>query len=389
MSNYCIQIGKDNQSLDEIIDFLAKVYGPNYYDAKRIQGLIIRKEPSTAPQNFILARSIDNELIGIIRIVERKIRLGSAILKCGGISSVSAHPDWRGQGVVREMMDTAHEAMIRRGMDISFLYARRALDGYYTQFGYYGINRYLDLEIISAVAGEERLSISPFRQENISAISVKYNEVYSCLSGSIVRDEKIWTFLISKMKGTEGNISLFECHVVESDELIGYLIVSDDKLIEIAIPQNYFSHLPRLIKKLGLKYISIHPYHPFYKYVRTSFSTIQRERFSLDGGYMGRILDFSSLLSKICPDICLRASGIAVTGTIRLFGYELELQSGKISRATGTDDIAFKNENTVIQLILGIHSLEDYSGVFLNSEKHWLNYLFPCTGFHTSALDEI
>lgn len=389
MNNCFVRIGDNNQLPDEIIDFLARIYGPNYYDAKRIQGLIIRSEPSTSPQNFVLARSIHNELIGIIRIVDRKIHLGSAILKCGGISSVSVHPDWRGQGIVREMMNVAHEAMVQRGMDISFLYARRVLDGYYTQFGYYGINRYLDLEIISAIAGEEKLNIAPFRQENMGTISVKYNDAYSGLPGSIVRDEKMWVFLISRIKETGGSIRLLECCVGESGEMIGYLIISNDKLIEISVPSVFFPYLPILIKKLGLKYISIHPCHPFFKYVRTNFSTIQHERFSLDGGYMGKILDYFSLFSKICPDIRMRVSKIMDADTVKLFGYELELQSGEISKAAGQDDIILENKNAIIQFVLGIHCLEDYFGVSLNPEKPWLKYLFPYTGFHTSALDEI
>lgn len=389
MNNCFVRIGDNKQSMDEIIDFLARIYGPSYYDAKRIQGLIIRSEPSTSPQSFVVARSIHNELIGIIRIVDRKIHLGSAILKCGGISSVSVHPDWRGQGVVDEMMNVAHEAMVQRGMDISFLYARQVLDGYYTQFGYYGINRYLDLEIISAITGEEKLKVVPFRLENIGAISAKYDDTYSGLSGSIVRNEKMWVFLISKMKETGRNTRLLECRVDESGEMIGYLVVFDDRLIEISIPPIFFPYLPTLIKKLGLKYISIHPCHPFLKYVRTTFSTIQHERFSLDGGYMGRILNSSSLLSKIRPDICSRASRIAIADTVRLFGYGLELQSGEISKDTHSDDIGFKNKNVIIQLVLGIHCLEDYFGVSLNHEKPWLKYLFPYTGFHTSALDEI
>lgn len=390
MKQYSIRIGDNNDSLDEIVEFLAKIFGPNYYDAKIIQELIIKHEPSTRAQNFIIARSLQDELIGIVRIVERKMRLGTAILNCGGISSVSIHPDWRRQGIMAEIMNAAHKRMTQCDMDISFLYGRRAMDGYYTQFGYYGINRYLDLEIISSIVGEDNLQVLPFSQQNISTIANLYNDTYANLSGSVVRDEKIWAFLIARMNETDKQTRLLECHSKESSEMIGYLIISGDKMIELSLPHVFFPYLPSAINKLGLNYISIHPHHPFYTYVRSNFSTLQHERFTLDGGYMGKILDPFSLLSKIYPDLFLRATGIGVSDKrIQILGCEVELLSGTISKAAGPDDIILERKEDSIRILIGMHHLDDYSGVYLNPDKPWLTYLFPSTGFHTSAFDEI
>jgi len=390
MKQYYIRIGDNNDSLDNIIDFLAKIFGPNYYDAKRIQASIIKHEPSTMAQNFIIARSLQDELIGMVRIVERQMRLGTAILSCGGISSVSIHPDWRRQGIMPEIMNAAHKRMTQCDMDISFLHGRRAMDGYYTQLGYYGINRYIDLEIISSIVGEDNLQVFPFSQQNISTIANLYNDTYASLSGSVVRDEKIWAFLIARMNETDKQTKLLECHFKESSEMIGYLIISGDKMIELSLPHVFFPYLPSAIKKLGLNYISIHPHHPFYTYARSNFSTLQQERFTLDGGYMGKILNPFSLLSKIYPDLFLRATGIGVSDKrIQIFGCEVELLSGTISKATGPDDIILERKEDSIRILLGMHHLDDYSGVYLNPDKPWLRYLFPSTGFHTSAFDEI
>lgn len=390
MNNYNILVENDKQSFDEIIDFLARVFAPNYYDAKRIQEATIKSEPSTKPQNFILARTKRNELIGIVRIVERKMRIGSAILECGGVSSVSVHPDWRGQGIGYEMMNFAHETMMSRSNDLSFLHGRRALDGYYTKSGYCGINRYLDLEIISDIYGEEKLHVPPFQQQNIGIIRTLYDDTYKNLSGSIVRDEGIWNFLTAKMKEAGEQIKLFECYDGTSSDMIGYLIISGDSLVELSLPLDYFPYLLTLIKRLGLKYISIHPYHPFYTYVRSNVNTIRHERFSLNGGYMGRILNHFTLFSKISHDLWLRSSRIVGADNIlRILGYEIELSTGKISKSSLQDDITFDNECSCIRFILGLHCSGHYSGVYLNPEKPWLKYLFPSTGFHTSAIDEI
>ncbi len=390
MNNFNVSIGGNSFELNEIIEFLAKIYGPNYFDAKRVQGAILRNEPTTKPGNFIIARSQQYDLIGAIRIVERKIVLGSGILYCGGISSVSVHPDFRGHGIVKAMMEIAHDVMNQCNMDLAYLHGRRALDGYYTQFGYHGINRYLDLEIISTHPEKEMIEVVAFSEKHLENIMNMYNETYASLTGSIVRDKSLWGFLLSKMIEINRQANLFECFDSQSGDLIGYFVIDGHRVIELSLPTVYFPYFLSLIKKLNLTHISIHPQHPFYAYARSTMSTCQHERYSLDGGYMGRILNKYNLLSKICPDICSRALSIELKNkTLQLFGYELEMESGKIKEACEPDDIVFKTERSAIRCMLGIDRLENNLEVYMNKDKPWLTCLFPLTGFHTSSWDEI
>ncbi len=390
MKNFNVNVGDNSFQIDEIIEFLAKIYGPNYLEAKRVQGAILRNEPTTKPQNFIITRSKNNDLIGLIRIVERKIVLGTGVLCCGGVSSVSVHPDFRGHGIMKAMMEIAHDVMNQRNMELAYLHGRRALDGYYIQFGYRGINRYLDLEIISSHPEKEMIAAVSFSERNLENIMNMYSGTYASLSGSIIRDKSVWGFLLSKMTEINRQVNLFECYASQSGDLIGYFIIDGQKVIEMSLPTGYFPYVSGLIKKLNLTHISIHPQHPFYAYARSTMSTCQHERFSLDGGYMGKILNRYRLLSKIGPDICLRALRIELKNKqIRLFGYELEMDSGEIKEACAPDDIVFKTERSAIRCILGIDRLENNLEVHMNKDKPWLACLFPLTGFHTSSWDEI
>jgi hypothetical protein len=105
---------------------------------------------------------------------------------------------------------------------------------------------------------------------------------------------------------------------------------------------------------------------------------------------MGKILNPFSILGKLYPDIFLRASNIGVADKkIGIFGYEIELLSGRISKASRPDDIILEKEEDKIRFLLGMLRLEDYYGVYLNPDKPWLTYIFPPKGFHTSAFDEI
>jgi hypothetical protein len=290
------------------------------------------------------------------------------------------------------MMDKAIKEMTIRGMDLTYLHSRRAMDGHYTKFGYYGINRYNSLEILSLISNsnENALRFSAFKECNLDRIRKYYDQSYSSLSGSIVRDEKIWQFLISRINASPEHFNLLECNLCESDELIGYVLVSGDKLIELSLPAAYFNHLPLALRTARIKFISIHPFHPYYRFVRTSYSTILHERISLDGGYMGKILSPFFLISKLSMGICQKAREIGVDGeNVRIAGYEIDLRSGQILEATQPDDVTFEKQGHLIRFILGMHQCSQYDGIKINKDKPWIEYLFPSSGFHTSAFDEI
>ena len=38
---------------EEIVDFLAKIYGPNYFAARQVFNTIFDHEPSLLPKNFV------------------------------------------------------------------------------------------------------------------------------------------------------------------------------------------------------------------------------------------------------------------------------------------------------------------------------------------------
>ena len=388
MNKYRISAGEEVLGREEIIDFLSKIFGPNYYDARIVQETIFDAEPSMIPKNFILARSLNGNLIGLVRIVERNIMLDGAVLTSGGISSVGVKPEWKGQGVASNLMNTAIEVMISRGLDISVLYGRRVLDGFYSRFGYYGVGRYIDLEILSTINSDVAIHTIPFRNEHFEFCMQFYNETYSKLSGSVLRDHSVWKYLYLLLEKGIGGFKALIC--LEDKKTTGYLVILDNRLIEISIPPPIFSSIPGLLRTLNVQSISIHPRHPFYVYCRTRMNTVLKERFALDGGYMARIINPESLLKKLGPTLATRASVIGMSSEIiRLLNYEVDLRNGNVSKTTKPNDIIFERTETAILLVLGVISPKDIVGIRWANEKPWIPYLFPELYYHTSALDEV
>lgn len=388
MSMYKMSAGEKKLNKEEIIDFLSNIFGQNYDDSRRIKEVIFEAEPSISPGNFIMARAKHGELIGLVRIVERDILLDKSVISAGCISSMGVKPEWRGQGIASELMNKATEVMTSRNMDISLVYGRRAVDGFYSMFGYYGVGRYVDLEILSSSVSKSSIDIRPYKNNDIKKCMEFYGKTYKPLSGSVLRDCAIWKYLFLRMERGIGGFKLFIC--LENNKTIGYIVVSDNKLIEVSLPPGVFPFVPNLLNSLGVSSISIHPRHPLYIYCSTCLNTAQKIRFAVDGGYMARILNHGSLLKKLGPSFASRAAFIGMSGkTIRLLNYECELSRGKISKASGADDITFDKTETAVLFMLGVIHPQDVAGVKWTSKKPWIPYLFPELYYHTSAWDEV
>jgi hypothetical protein len=286
-------------------------------------------------------------------------------------------------------MNKAMEAMISRNMDLSILHGRRAVDGFYLPFGYYGIGRYIDLEILSSPSNTEiDLHAVPFEEKHLQTYMQLYNTTYQNLSGSFVRDQLVWRFLLARTDVSNGATRILTC--VADSNPVGYIVISGEKLIEIAIPSEYFNAVPNLLRTLNVEFICIHPRHPFYVFCRMNMNTVQRERFALDGGYMARLLNPENILNKLAPVLAPRAKAVGVSAdVIRILNHEIYLGNGQVSKTQERDDIIFDKIETAIQLVLGVIRPEDILGIHWTSEKPWIPYLFPNLYYHTSAWDEV
>ncbi len=282
----------------EVLDFLANVYGPTYDKAYRIFSSVFLGEPSFKPDNFILARETNGQLVGVMRIVEREIWVAGAKLTSGGISSVAVHPDWRRQGVCSAMMKRSVQEMSRRGMDISVLHGRKVLDGFYTRFGYRGIGRYIDLRFIDLTESPVLLKTEKYKPGHKKLCYRMYKKNYHSLPGSFNRSPAIWNWLLKRI---ESGVFPAVITIVKSGKIpAGYIVVKDQKLIEIAVPAKFYPAVISWFKHRNLESVSLHPGHPFFDYCRRHYSTIFQERRPLNGGYMMRAIKKNPRLEDIC-----------------------------------------------------------------------------------------
>jgi len=389
MSNY--QIYTDDVAYDpeEIIEFLSKIFGPNYHDARVVKNALFESEPSIRAKNIISARKTNRELIGLVRIVDRQIYVDGVLLRAGFITSVGVHPEWRNRGIASELICRSIEILGQRDFDLSAVHGRRAVDGFYPKFGYCNVGRYINLEIISAVGTSSDLQIFPYSDEDLGFIMKSYARCYHGLTGSICRSSGVWQFLLKKVETSNGSCRIFL--VKDRNGLCGYMVTLGEAMIEAVFKKRILQYVPGLVSKMGIKWLKLHPLHPLFLYCRKKFSTVTSERFALDGGYMARILRPDLFLSKIGQKLATRASNLSpAIQTIRLMGYQVDLGTGEINAHGEVDDIFFEQKEAAVQMLLGfIEPKRIRSAAWMQNFDDAIEFLFPNKFFHTSVWDEV
>lgn len=129
MSNSIIKLGAAD--FDEAIAHLSLVFGdPNF--AELVPALYERTDASMGC-NLAVRRG--GRIAAIVGVFPIDWVVGAAHLKLAGIGGVSVHPDFRGQGLMRLLMDAAMEEIARAG------YHAACLGGNRRRYGHWGFEK--------------------------------------------------------------------------------------------------------------------------------------------------------------------------------------------------------------------------------------------------------
>jgi len=87
-----------------------------------------------------IIRSDQGTLIAHVGLHEKRIEVGGRSFAIGGICEVCVHPDFRGRGYVKAMLDCAHEWMASHEIPFSLLFGD---PGVYASSGYVDVGNLL------------------------------------------------------------------------------------------------------------------------------------------------------------------------------------------------------------------------------------------------------
>jgi len=286
--------------------------------------LMLREHPGFTEDSSIVVCASDGSVVGSAFLIERALPLRDKILRAVFISSISIAEKVRGQGLSYFLMEAAIEASRVRGIDVAMLIARRAVDGFYTRFGFWGLSQYskvtFDLVTLpKAKRPELSIKIFPAVDENLEICAALYTENYKNLIGHCERKPEMWRYILLKLPYLGLRFEL----VTIDGKIAGY-VIHDGKgnIHEIATVSAEFSYETITLLEafnLGVERVTlhVHPTHPFLKkLVGADISLILRE--CSYGGHMVKVLNPAAFLHE-ASDCDKNIQPLEFNETARLF----------------------------------------------------------------------
>jgi len=172
----------------------------------------------------------DGRIVSFVRVSDRPIHVGFAVVRMGGIGAVATHPDCRGRGCSTALLWDAVHYMERAGYDLSMLFTHQ--QRHYAKVGWAACfpEHSYSLPPGEPPEVETPYSLRPFDEaRDLDAVMAIYNRYTEERSGTLARPRQYWLDRHSRTMGVLPNT------VVERDgEMVAYLRGTETNFGELA-----------------------------------------------------------------------------------------------------------------------------------------------------------
>jgi predicted N-acetyltransferase YhbS len=145
----------------------------------------------------ILVATHRGRIVSTVRVFDRRIHVGGAVLAMGGIGEVSTHPDFRRQGLSGRLLQDAIALMRRRRVAVSVLFTGR-----YGHYGRYGWERVpvpllrltgLPASLVPPTGSTATPTVHKVDWgQDLEGVMALYDAEAAALAGPIVRSAPYW-----------------------------------------------------------------------------------------------------------------------------------------------------------------------------------------------------
>ncbi len=307
------------------------------------------------------------------------MRVGSAVVKTGGIAGVSTDPKHRLQGYSRLVMEEAHRFLLETGHELSLLFG---LPGIYDRFGYAPVLAETTTTVTTADARAALTALSagrgtsrPLRETDWPAVLDLYHSSTQRRSGSIVRPVESWQ---GYRYGTEWDCGTRTVIVQAGREILAFATFDDApdrcRVADLGFKdRNAFTALLETItcraEEDGLAdfELKLPVDHAFVVFCRRCGASV-RTAYERNAGGMARILALRPLMESLSELLVarLRASTCADRkGVLELRtdaeSIALELPDGRLRSPEPGEPgrLVSLPQSRLVQLVMGYRGIED------------------------------
>jgi predicted N-acetyltransferase YhbS len=226
--------------VDGVAELTARVFG-NDDDRESIHQMMrfAMLECPFIPPELCWVADVDGRIVAKWQVLDFQLRIGGTPIRVGGIQGVVAEPDENHKGYAKRIAMEALPQLAAMGFDFLLGFAQRG--GFYRRIGAVPVMAEYELQLDARQI--PRLRDDPFREfqdEDLTLLVELFNEGNASRSGSTVRTEALWPWLVRKAP----------VHHIYEDGYIGVRHNEDDlEIRELAGRSQHFAELA--LRKLG------------------------------------------------------------------------------------------------------------------------------------------
>ena len=304
---------------------------------------------------------VDGKIVSYVRVSDRSMYIGEAVVKLGGIGMVVTSPEYRGRGYASALLRDAIVYMEAQSYDLSLLFT--TIQPFYTPLGWAAFPQTMfELEL------HDRKTFAPSGwkgrafnlEKDLARISQIYDEHNKGRTGTVLRPERLWRDGYSQQVGMlpslvverNGQIGAYANLAFPDDDqgIDAYLATYYPNLREVGCRSETPDGLLALCHAIleaayerGIESISgrLTRHHPMT--LLLSAESGSPLSFSIHERAMYRVISLAGLFQKLIPKFEAELENTGVTGRSDSFyftvgdqGCTLTVDQGKVA-ATAND----------------------------------------------------
>ena len=302
---------KTEADLEEIADMMGKIFTRrSYFDFYDTRIRYQTMDPWYKPEHSRIIRE-NGKIVSHVCIIEKPLQFGPAVIKLAGIGDVFTHPEARGKGYSRLLMEDALRYMKEHDYPLTLLYG---IPGYYHKFGYIeALKEYrFFVTVKDELVKDHSFSVREVQDQDIpSLLSIYRNNFHngcfvvdrteSCFRRLTTRP-KNFIVLLDKRNQIAGYANI-------RDEITNQFVVNeaaaDNPAASAALFTEIIKHAPHPVPRQIE--IRMSPAMPFVRYLSRLGSELKIKTYSEgEGNAMMAIIDLQKLLTDLIPQFNLR-----------------------------------------------------------------------------------
>lgn len=377
----------DAKEKKEVIDIFEKAF-----DGKANSSFFDSFLNNVPYKKYIVVKD-ESICVGVLCLLDRHIYLNSIAIDTTALSYMAVDINYRNFKVTNLIKEALFDYLQSNSL-LSIGIARKALDGYWSPYGYVGATNFSEIWVDNSTIADppNKYEVIAYEQNSLQRLSELYNSNYSNTSGGMVRDETIWRQYLNKIE----NNNVILKFIKSNTSVVGYFLYKDNRILEAACDPGLFEELvkvmhhflvnsndgfDKIIYEVGLS-------HPIVKWIKKYNHQIN-QRYVWNGGHIIRIESNIRLLMSLRPQMEKRLIKLGCNN------FEIEISNLNFCYVNNTLEIT-EIENKLnmltsvewVKLIFGISNPEEIDSLDIEG-KEFLSLIFNKLRFQVPYLDQL